>query len=162
LEVETLEVELGQVAGFVSVLADGDLFFEVGEVVVGELFGSLGDDEVCEGGAHGEDGLLHSELELGIGLHGGGACGVEAPAALLAALEEAAYAEGEAVWVVEVLGLGKVGSVESEVGVLAGGGLDLLRLDGEQVLFGGKQGWVLGARHIDGLLHGERRGLVLC
>ena len=104
LEVEALEVELGDVACLVAVVADVDLVFEVGKVVVGELLRGFGDDEVGEGLADGEDGLLaRSGDSCGVGLRGGGAGAVEPPAALLAALEEAAYAGGVVVGVVRIL-----------------------------------------------------------
>jgi hypothetical protein len=137
LEIEALIVELGEVSGLVAVVADGNLFLEVGEVVVGELFGGLGDDEVGEGSAHGEDGLLHGELELVVGLDGGGAGGVDAPAAFFAALEEAADADADGVGVSVAVGFGEVAASGGEVRVLACGGLQLLRLDGEEVLLGG-------------------------
>ena len=108
LQVETLVVELGEVAGLVAIAADVKFVFVVGEVVVGELLGGLGDDGVGEGRAYGEDGLLLGELELGVGLDGGGACAVEAPLALIAALEQAGDLSGEAVGIIDVVGLGKV------------------------------------------------------
>ena len=73
LEVEALVVELGDVASLIALVSDVELVLVVGQVIVGELFRGFGDDEVGEGLADGEDGLLDRELELGVGLSGGGA-----------------------------------------------------------------------------------------
>ncbi len=93
LQVETFEVELGYVTGLVALVTDFYFMFVVGEIVVGELFGGFGDDEVGKGLTDREDGLLGGELELGVSLGCGRAGCVEAPFALVAALKEASDAE---------------------------------------------------------------------
>jgi hypothetical protein len=62
---------------------------EVLEVRAGELQGLFGDEHVGEGGFDGEQGLAGGVFELGLGLRGGSLGVVDAPAALLAAFEEA-------------------------------------------------------------------------
>ena len=103
LQVEALEVELGDVAGLVAIAGDVEFVFVVGEVVVGELLCGLGEDEVGEGLTHGEDGLLDLQAILRVGLGGGGVRYVEAPAALFAAFEETPYAYAVLVGVIECL-----------------------------------------------------------
>lgn len=131
LEVEALVVELGDVASLIALVSDVELVLVVGQVIVGQLFGGFGDDEVGEGRADGEDGLLDSELELVVGLNGGGAGDVESPATLFAALEEARDLRAVRVRVGGSFGGERnVGAAESEVRVGADASLDLLGPNG--------------------------------
>ena len=104
----------------------------------------------------GQDGLPDGVFELRLGLAGGGLGGIDAPAALFPAFEEARDLGAVGVGVGGALGgEGDVGAVDGEVGVGADGGLDLLGADGAEVGLGGEEGRVVVLRHGDDLLEAE-------
>ena len=147
LEVESFEVELAEVAGFVAVVGDLDFVLEVRELRVGEFEGLLGEEHVGEGRSYLQDGLTGCVGELGGGLGGGGARVFDAVGALVAAFEEAGDLRGVGVGIVDAVGGGgDFRAGDTEVGVGAHGGLDLLSADAAQVGFGGEQGGVVRVR----------------
>ena len=127
----------------------------IGEIVVGDLLCRLRNDEVGERLTHDENRLLFGQLQLIVGLDGGIASTVQTPLAFVAALEEAGELGGVGVGVVHRSGFGDFGRGEGEVRIGPNAGLDLLRLDREEVLLRSEQGRIPGQGEVDGLLHGE-------
>ena len=162
---QALKVQLGKVACLQALPANIEFFPEVVQVIVGKLLRCLGDDEVGEGLTYREDSLLLLGMVLSVGLGRCGTRAVEAPAALLSALEQTGDAHAVVVGIIGVLTERDVRTSDDQVRVLPHACLEFLCFDREQVLLRREQYRVLYARQVNRLLHGDghvsRRRLIL-